>query len=343
MRDFHDKVAFVTGGASGLGFALARVFGRARMKVMLADIDVDSLENAVAELKKDQISVRGVECDVSDRTSVQRAAAETLAAFGKVHVVCNNAGPGIGGALELTTPGDCDWIIGVDLMGMIYGCQTFLPHIKAHGEGGHIVSTASVTGMIPVPGLAVYNAAKAGIIALSQSLAAELAGTSIGVSVLVPGFMRTRIADRETLFATARSVLESGPWLHRRVGAIGSPYSCRHGSGRSRRKGDARHQRKRTVYLFTPGVAKHIGRAFPANISRLPSGLSPSADFLTLRKVIAKLRREPSKSHLRATVATPRRHGASRVGGATKARCSKRANCWLRFTGGSPRATTRAI
>jgi NAD(P)-dependent dehydrogenase (short-subunit alcohol dehydrogenase family) len=195
MRDFHDKVAFVTGGASGLGFALARAFGRARMKVMLADIDVDALENAVAELKKDQISVRSVECDVSDRASVQHAAAETLAAFGKVHVVCNNAGVASGGAMELTTPGDCDWIIGVDLMGTIYGCQTFLPYIKAHGEGGHIVSTASVTGLVPIPGVAVYNAAKAGIIALSQTLAAELAGTSIGVSVLVPAFMRTRAIE----------------------------------------------------------------------------------------------------------------------------------------------------
>jgi NAD(P)-dependent dehydrogenase (short-subunit alcohol dehydrogenase family) len=195
MRDFQDKVAFVTGGASGLGFALARALGRARMKVMLADIDVDALENAVAELKKDQISARGVECDVSDRASVQRAAAETLAAFDKVHVVCNNAGVASGGALEFTTPGDCDWIIGVDLMGTIYGCQTFLPHIKAHGEGGHIVSTASVTGLFPMPGVAVYNAAKAGIIALSQTLATELAGTSIGVSVLVPGFMRTRAIE----------------------------------------------------------------------------------------------------------------------------------------------------
>ena len=197
MHDFHEKVVFVTGGASGLGFALARAFGRARMKVMLADIDVDSLENAVAELKKDQISVRGVECDVSDRTSVQRAASETLAAFGKVHVVCNNAGPFCGGAMELMSPGDCDWIIGVDLMGTIYGCQTFLPHIKAHGEGGHIVSTASVSGLFPVPGGAIHNAAKAGIVALSQTLAAELAGTSIGVSVLLPGFMRTRIAEKE--------------------------------------------------------------------------------------------------------------------------------------------------
>jgi NAD(P)-dependent dehydrogenase (short-subunit alcohol dehydrogenase family) len=195
MRDFHDKVAFVTGGASGLGFALARAFGRARMKVMLADIDVDALENAVTELKKDQISVRSVECDVSDRTSVQHAAAETLTAFGKIHVVCNNAGVASGGAMELTTPGDCDWIIGVDLMGTIYGCQTFLPHIRAHGEGGHIVSTASVTGLVPMPGIAVYNAAKAGIIALSQTLAAELAGTSIGVSVLVPAFMQTRALE----------------------------------------------------------------------------------------------------------------------------------------------------
>jgi NAD(P)-dependent dehydrogenase (short-subunit alcohol dehydrogenase family) len=195
MRDFHDKVAFVTGGASGLGFALARAFGRARMKVMLADIDVDALENAVAELKKDQISVRGVECDVSDRTAVQRAASETLAAFGKVHVVCNNAGPFSGGAMELTTPGDCDWIIGVDVMGTIYGCQTFLPLIKAHGEGGHIVSIASLSGMFPVPGGAIHNAAKAAVISLSQTLAAELAGTSIGVSVLVPAFMRTRIVE----------------------------------------------------------------------------------------------------------------------------------------------------
>ena len=195
MRDFNDKVAFVTGGASGVGFSLARALGRARMKVMLADIDVDALQNAVAELKKDQISVRSVECDVSDRISVQRAAAETLAVFGKVHIICNNAGPFCGGAMELTTPGDCDWIIGVDVMGTIYGCQTFLPHIKAHGEGGHIVSTASLSGMIPAPGAAIHNAAKAGVIALSQTLAAELAGTSIGVSVLVPGFMRTRIIE----------------------------------------------------------------------------------------------------------------------------------------------------
>jgi NAD(P)-dependent dehydrogenase (short-subunit alcohol dehydrogenase family) len=221
VRDFHDKVAFITGGASGLGFALARAFGRARMKVMLADVEIDALENAVAELKKDQISVRAVECDVSDRSSVQRAAKETLAAFGKVHVVCNNAGVSVGSSLELYTPGDVDWIIGVELMGVIYGCQTFLPLIKAHGEGGHIVSTSSVSAMVPVPGSALHNAAKAGVVSLSQTLAAELAGTTIGVSVLIPGFMRTRQADsdrnRPKRFGERTAVSEE---LRKHVGSL---------------------------------------------------------------------------------------------------------------------------
>ena len=195
MRDFEGKVAFVTGGANGLGFSLARAFGRARMKVMLADIDVDALQNAVAELKKDQISVRSVECDVSDCTSVQRAAADTLAAFGKVHLVCSNAGVHCSGAVERITPGDWDWVLGVNLMGFAYAIQAFLPQIKAHEEGGHIVATSAMVGMFSPPGFGPVNAAKAGIIALSQTLAAELAGTSIGVSVLVPGFMRTRAIE----------------------------------------------------------------------------------------------------------------------------------------------------
>jgi NAD(P)-dependent dehydrogenase (short-subunit alcohol dehydrogenase family) len=287
MRDFHDKVAFVTGGASGLGFALARAFGRARMKVMLADIDVASLENAVAELKKDQISVRGVECDVSDRTSVQRAAAETLAAFGKVHVVCNNAGPvSSGGPLELTTPGDCDWMIGVDLMGTIYGCQTFLPHIRAHGEGGHIVSTASVTGLFPVPGVAIHNAAKAAVISLSQTLAAELAGTSIGVSVLVPGFMRTRIAEREHTDRNRPKRFGERTAAPPQSAADQFAAFVRAGMDPNEVAEKVMHGIKENelFIFFRPGMANHTGRAFPANVSRLPSGLSPSAGFLdTLR------------------------------------------------------------
>jgi NAD(P)-dependent dehydrogenase (short-subunit alcohol dehydrogenase family) len=195
MRDLHDKCAFITGAANGLGFALARALGRARMKVMLVDIDVDALENAVAELKKDQIIVRSVECDVSDRASVQRAAAETFDAFGNVHVLCSNAGVFAGGALERITPGDWDWVLGVNLMGFGHVVQAFLPHIRAHEEGGHIVATSSLTAMISLPGIGPYNASKAGILALSQTLAAELSGSSIGVSVVFPGMMRTRIAE----------------------------------------------------------------------------------------------------------------------------------------------------
>jgi hypothetical protein len=106
VREFERKVAVVTGGASGIGYSLARALGREKMRVMLADIEVDALDSAVAELKSEGIDARGVECDVADRASVQRAAAETLAAFHKIHVVCSNAGVIAGGPMELITPGD---------------------------------------------------------------------------------------------------------------------------------------------------------------------------------------------------------------------------------------------
>jgi NAD(P)-dependent dehydrogenase (short-subunit alcohol dehydrogenase family) len=193
VREFDGKVAFVTGGASGLGFSLARAFGRANMRVMLADIEVGALNAAVAELKGAGIDARGVECDVANRASVEHAASDTLAAFGKIHVLCNNAGVVAGGPMERITPGDWDWVIGVELMGAVYGIQAFLPHLKAQGEGGHVVTVASMAGMLGVPGMGAHVAAKFGLVGLSETLAAELAGTSIGVSVLCCSFMRTRM------------------------------------------------------------------------------------------------------------------------------------------------------
>ena len=195
MREFHGKVAFVTGGAGGIGFALAQAFGRANMKVMLADIELDALDSAVAELKSEGIDARGVECDVADRASVQRAAAETLAAFDKVHIVCSNAGVIASGPMELITPGDWDWVIGVNLMGFVRVIQAFLPRLKSHGEGGHIVATSAIGGMLCVPGNGPHCASKFGLVALVETLAVELAGTPIGVSVLCSAFVRTRIAD----------------------------------------------------------------------------------------------------------------------------------------------------
>ena len=130
MREFDGKVAFVTGGASGLGFALARAFGRANMRVMLADIEVGALNAAVAELKGQGIDVRGIECDVANRASVQHAASETLAAFGKIHLICNNAGVVAGGPMERITPGDWDWVIGVELMALCMASRLFCPVLR---------------------------------------------------------------------------------------------------------------------------------------------------------------------------------------------------------------------
>jgi NAD(P)-dependent dehydrogenase (short-subunit alcohol dehydrogenase family) len=193
MREFDGKVAFVTGVASGIGLALARAFGRAKMRVMLADIETDALNTAVAELQGSGIDARGIECDVADYNSVQRAAAETLAAFGKVHLLCNNAGAVAGGPMELITLGDWDWVLGVELMSNIYAIKTFLPQIKKQGEDGHIVSVASMAGFVCVPGAGPHNVAKFGVRALSETLAAELAGSPIGVSIVCCSFVRTRI------------------------------------------------------------------------------------------------------------------------------------------------------
>jgi len=193
LREFDGKIAFVTGAASGIGLALARAFGRANMRVMLADIETHALNAAVAELQGTGIDARGVECDVADYNSIQRAAAETLAAFGKVHLLCNNAGVIAGGPMELITLGDWEWVLGVELMSNIYAIKAFLPHIKAQGEGGHIVSVASLAGFLGIPGAGPHNVAKFGVVGLSETLAAEVVGSSIGVSMVCCSIVRTQI------------------------------------------------------------------------------------------------------------------------------------------------------
>jgi NAD(P)-dependent dehydrogenase (short-subunit alcohol dehydrogenase family) len=195
MKDFRGKTAFITGGASGIGFAMARAFGRAGMNVVVADIDLNAARNAVERLSNEQIKAIPITCDVSEREGVRRAALETIAAFGKVHVVCNNAGVAVGGALGTIRERDWDWILDVNLKGVVYGVETFYPLIKSHGEGGHFVNTASMAGMISPPGLEPYSATKFAVVAMSEGWAAQLAPLNIGVSVLCPGFVRTRIHE----------------------------------------------------------------------------------------------------------------------------------------------------
>jgi NAD(P)-dependent dehydrogenase (short-subunit alcohol dehydrogenase family) len=175
MKDFKGKTAFITGGASGIGLSMARAFGRAGMNVVVADIDRDAAGAAVERLASEQIRATPVHCDVGDRDAVGAAAQGALAAFGKIHVVCNNAGVAVGGPLGTVRPRDWDWIIDVNLKGVVYGVETFAPLIQSHGEGGHIVNTASMAGMISPPGLEPYAATKFAVVAMSEGWAMQLA------------------------------------------------------------------------------------------------------------------------------------------------------------------------
>jgi NAD(P)-dependent dehydrogenase (short-subunit alcohol dehydrogenase family) len=190
MEDVRGKVAVVTGGASGIGRAMATRFAAEGMNVVIADI-----EEAPLQATSDELGVYGVCTDVTDAASVAALADATLGRFGAVHVVCNNAGVGGGGLIKDLTLKDWQWVINVSLWGVIHGVHTFLPYLLQNPEGGHIVNTASMAGLIAGPGIGPYNAAKYGVVAISETLAAELAaeGSSVGVSVLCPGLVRTNI------------------------------------------------------------------------------------------------------------------------------------------------------
>jgi NAD(P)-dependent dehydrogenase (short-subunit alcohol dehydrogenase family) len=193
MRQLSGKVAFVTGASSGIGYALAEAFGTSGMRVMLAGINEGRLDAAVARLREGGIMAERVQCDVASRASVEAAAAATIARFGKVHVVCNNAGVGMGGPLGSIPEADWEWVIRVNLLGVVHGTEIFAPLIASHGEGGHIVNTSSIAGMAASPGMEPYAATKFAVVAMSEGWRAQLAEKGIGVSVLCPGFVRTEI------------------------------------------------------------------------------------------------------------------------------------------------------
>jgi NAD(P)-dependent dehydrogenase (short-subunit alcohol dehydrogenase family) len=195
MKSFADKVAFVTGASAGIGYALAEAFGRAGMRVMLAGINEKNLDAALARLRAAGITAERVQCDVASRASVQSAALATIANFGKVHVVCNNAGVGMGGELGTIPTTDWEWVIRVNLMGVVHGTEIFAPLLAQHGEGGHIVNTSSIAGLLAGPGMEPYAATKFAVVAMSEGWRAQLAPRSIGVSVLCPAFVRTSIGS----------------------------------------------------------------------------------------------------------------------------------------------------
>lgn len=198
MKVVQGRTAFITGGANGIGLGMAQAFVNAGMQVVLADLRPDHIDSALAQFAQQgqARSVHAICLDVSDRVAMAAAALETERVFGKIHVLANNAGVGIQGPFDGVTFADWDFGLAVNLGGVINGVQIFLPRIRAHGEGGHIINTASLAALVPMPAqFVIYQTAKAAVVTLSEGIRDELARENIGVSVLCPGPVRTNIHE----------------------------------------------------------------------------------------------------------------------------------------------------
>ena len=195
MTELGGGVAVVTGGASGIGRAMAERFARERAKVVVADIDARALAAVVDSIQARGGEALGVPTDVTDLSSVQALAAAAFEAFGKVSVLCNNAGVALWGGLESATHRDWQWVLGVNLWGVIHGVEAFVPRMIASKEPGHIVNTASMAGLVATRGLGVYNTSKYAVVGLSETLAKDLRPYHIGVSVLCPMGVATQIRE----------------------------------------------------------------------------------------------------------------------------------------------------
>jgi NAD(P)-dependent dehydrogenase (short-subunit alcohol dehydrogenase family) len=201
VKEFEGRTAVVTGAASGIGLALAERFAEARMNVVMADIEKDALDRAVKSLEERQRRVIGVVVNTMVQESVRELARRAIGAFGKVHVLCNNAGVAArnetGRAVWELDDSDWQWVMGVNFYGVLYGLREFVPHMLEHGEPGHIVNTASLAGLLPGGG--VYGVSKHGVLALSEGLyrGLRLRNAAISASVLCPGMVNTQIFDAE--------------------------------------------------------------------------------------------------------------------------------------------------
>jgi len=191
MKDLAGKTAFITGGASGIGFGLAEAFVDQGMNVVIADIEEGALARAKADLARTSNRVHAIRLDVTDRAAYAAAADEVARVFGHLHVLCNNAGVASRGLVQNASYDDWDWTLGVNLGGTINGIRTFLPRMLAHGEGGHVVNTSSMAGLGSAPGNVVYSTSKFAVVGLSEGLRKELASQNIGVTVLCPAAVKT--------------------------------------------------------------------------------------------------------------------------------------------------------
>jgi NAD(P)-dependent dehydrogenase (short-subunit alcohol dehydrogenase family) len=197
IESFADRVAVVTGAGSGIGRALALAFAREGARVVVADVDEPALATVCREIRAGGRETMAVRTDVADLAQVRALADRAFASFGAVHVLCNNAGVVVTGGLEHATPQDWQWVVGVNLWGVIHGLVAFLPRMIAQGPPGHVVNTASMAGLVASQGLGIYNTTKYAVVGLSETLAKDLRPYGLGVSVVCPMGVATRIGDAE--------------------------------------------------------------------------------------------------------------------------------------------------
>jgi NAD(P)-dependent dehydrogenase (short-subunit alcohol dehydrogenase family) len=219
MKDVAGKVAFVTGGNSGIGLGIARALANAGMKVAITYRSKEHLDEAMKHFADVADRVHAINVDVTDRAAMAKAAAETVRVFGKVHVLVNNAGVGILVPLSSATFDDWDWGMGVNVNGVFNGVHAFLPHIKAHNEGGQIVTTASMGGLVVGSTAGIYSTSKFAVVGMMEALRAELLNTNIGVSVFCPGMVNSNIrrSDRNRPADLADTGMKPDP---RRIAAL---------------------------------------------------------------------------------------------------------------------------
>ena len=196
MKDVAGKVAFITGGVSGIGLGIAKAFALGGMKVVVTYRREDHLAQAMEWFRaRPELPVHAIRLDVTDRDGMQRAAEETVRVFGKVHVLCNNAGISVFGPMDEATYDDWEWVMRVNFGGVVNGLVSFLPHIKAHGEGGHIVNVASMASFLAGPQAGIYTTSKFAVRGLTECLRYNLAPYGIGVSLMCPGLTKSNIHE----------------------------------------------------------------------------------------------------------------------------------------------------
>ncbi|SRR5579875_858213 len=279
MRDVAGRVAFITGGASGLGFGMAQAFVSAGMKVVIADIRQDHLDQAIEHFARagKRHAVHPIRLDVTDRQAMAEAADETEKVFGKVHLVCNNAGVNLFNDIATASYEDWDWILGVNLGGVVNGVHTFIPRLRKHAEGGHIVNTASMAAFIAGPNAGIYTCSKFAVRGLSEALRYSVAPHGISVSVVCPGLIDSHIYESDKVrpahlaasagaSAAASELMTRLAELHRRAGM--PPLEA----GQKVLRGILRND----FYIFThPEFKEELREIFDEALAALPDETPP--------------------------------------------------------------------